>query len=316
MLATLADEPFDSPEFRYEVKWDGIRCLAFLESSTRLQSRRLNDLTARYPDLADLHLAAHDQPLVVDGEIVVLTAGRPDFATLLTRHQLTSPARLRAAALAHPVTYMAFDLLYWKGQNVMGHPLHRRRELLLETLRETGNLVLSRPVAERGVAFAEAVFARGLEGVMAKRADSPYLPGKRTRYWLKVKRPKTLFGVVTGYTERVDGGVGSVVAGVYDAAGRLRLAGQAGVSLPHAAARDLLARLTALPRPEFPLLPISPALGKQIHWVKPDLVCRLEYLEEGTCGHLRHAVFRELVPGDPSLCTASQLAESHPAGGM
>ncbi len=315
MLASLAEAPFDSPDFRFEVKWDGFRCLAFLESSTRLQSRRLNDLTGRYPDLADLHLAARGQPAVLDGEIIVFSGGRPDFSTLLARHQVTGAARLRAAALAHPATYVAFDLLYWKGQNIMAYPLHRRQALLAETVTETDNLVFSRPVEGTGIAFAEAVFARGLEGVMAKRAESPYLPGKRTRHWLKLKRPKTLFGVIGGYTERVDGGPGSVVVGLYDERGQLRLAGQAGVSLPHRPALALLGLLQSLRRATPPGVEIPARLPKGVHWVEPKLVCRLEYLERTTAGHLRHAVFRELVARDPLACTAAQFDEADRAGG-
>jgi DNA ligase D-like protein (predicted ligase) len=315
MLATLTPEPFDSPEFRFELKWDGVRCVAFLESSTRLQSRRLNDLTSRYPELAGLHGAVSGRPAILDGELVLFSEGRPDFTALLARHQLRTPARLLAAAQSRPVTYVAFDLLYWEGRNIMDYPLHRRQELLREAVQETDRLVLSRPVAGSGLAFARAVFARGLEGVLAKRSDSPYRPGIRSRDWLKVKRPRSLRAVIAGYAERVDGGVGSVVAGVYDETGTLRLAGQAGVSLPESASRDLLQRLTALRGTEPPLVaPLSRRL-RSVRWVEPRLVCRLEYLEQGAPGHLRHAVFRELLAGDPQCCTSAQLVVDHPRRG-
>ncbi len=310
MLATLGGAPFDSPDFCFEVKWDGFRCLAFLEASTRLQSRRLIDLTGRYPELADLHRAVRGQPAVLDGEIIVLSGGRPDFETLLARHQLASRARRRQAALAHPATYVAFDLLYWKGQNIMGYPLYRRQELLSETLSEGDHLVLSRPVRESGTAYAQAVFARGLEGVMAKRVESPYLPGKRSRDWLKLKRPRGLSGAIVGYTERADGGVGSVVVGLYDPEGRLHLAGRAGVSLPQAEANDLLEQLTSLPQAAPPPGSLPAGLARKIHWVEPRLVCRLEYLELTSAGHLRHAVFRGLVPREPRSCTTAQLGEA------
>lgn len=307
MLASLGTKPFDSPDYRFEVKWDGLRCLAFLESSTRLQSRQLNDLTRRYPELADLHRAVRGQPAVLDGEIVLLSQGCPDFARLLIRHQLTGTERIRAAARDQPVTFVAFDLLYWKGQNIMGYPLHRRQALLAETVAETGQLVLSRPVEEQGIAFAQAVFARGLEGVVAKRAESPYLPGKRTRHWLKLKQPKTLFGVIIGYRERVDGGLGSVVVGLYDLDGKLQVAGQAGVSLPTTEAAELFVRLASLPGAAPPAAGLSAKLARRTHWVEPQLVCRLEYLEQTAPGQLRHAVFRELIARDPRSCTVEQL---------
>ncbi|HHW15135.1 MAG TPA: ATP-dependent DNA ligase [Firmicutes bacterium] len=316
MLASLAEGPFDSPDFRFEVKWDGLRCVAFLESATRLQSRHLNDLTGRYPDLADLHRAVAGQPAVLDGEIVVFSGGRPDFGALLARHHLTHPNRLRAACRTHPATYVAFDLLYWKGQNVMGYPLERRQALLAETIAETESLILSRPVDAGGVAYAEAVFARGLEGVMAKRRDSPYLPGRRSSAWLKVKRPRSLWAVLAGYIERVDGGPGSVVAALYDDAGRLRAAGLAGVSLPEAARQSLSDRLAALRRTTPPLAKVPSGLSsRKVRWVEPKLVFRLEYLERTAAGHLRHAVFRELVSKNPAACTDDQLEAPRPEGG-
>lgn len=317
MLATLGGEPFDSPEFRFEVKWDGIRCLAFLESSTRLQSRRLNDVTGRYPDLSDLHLAVEDaQPAVLDGEIVVLEGGLPNFSALLSRHHAAHAARIRSAAQIHPATFVAFDLLYWKGRNVMGYPLHRRQDLLRESVRETGGLVLSRSVEEAGIEFAKAVFARGLEGVMAKRRESPYLPGKRTRHWLKLKRPKTLYGVVAGYAERVDGGgVASIVVGLYDGAGRFHPVGQAGVSLPQKASLEFLRFLESLRQTQPLEAEPRTAFPKAVHWVEPRLVCRLEYLERTPAGHLRHAVFREVVTRQPRSCTMDQFAGPDGAGG-
>lgn len=316
MLATLGGEPFDSPDFRFEVKWDGIRCLAFLESSTRLASRRSNDITGRYPELYGLHETVSGQPAVLDGEIVVLSGGAPDFGLLLARHQLTRPDRIRASAAAHPATFVAFDLLYWKGRNVMGYPLCRRQELLAETVAETGNLVLSRPVDELGVAFARAVFARGLEGVMAKRRDSPYLPGKRSRHWLKLKRPRTLHAVIAGYSERVDReGVGSVVVGLYDGEGALHLTGQAGVSLPHQSARELAALLASLKRESPEAFTGCGGFRPTVHWVEPRLACRLEYLERTAAGHLRHAVFRGLSERPPAACRLDQLEAGRPPGG-
>lgn len=315
MLATLAGGPFDSPDFRFEVKWDGLRCVAFLEAATRLQSRRLRDLTGRYPDLADLHRSVAGQPAVLDGEIVVFSDGRPDFSALLSRQHLARPTRVRAASRTHPATYIAFDLLYWKGRNVMGYPLERRQALLAETVTETASLVVSRPIDGCGVAYAEAVFARGLEGVMAKRRDSLYLPGRRTAAWLKVKRPRSLWAVLAGYTERAGGGPGSVVAALYDRAGKLHAVGLAGVSLPETDRQSLAERLPILHRATPPVAEVPLRLsGRKIHWVEPKLVFRLEYLERTAAGHLRHAVFRELTVQDPSLCTTNQLEEARPEG--
>lgn len=310
MLATGGGKPFDSPDFLFEVKWDGVRCLAFLDRGTRLQSRRLNDITRKYPELAGLHRVVDGQPAVLDGEIITLTNGKPDFAALLSRHRTEQPARIRAAADLHPATFVAFDLLYLKGRNIMGAPLFERRELLTQLFTETGQLVLSRHVAGAGAAFAETVFARGLEGVMAKRVDSPYLPGKRTKDWLKVKQPRRLEGVIAGFGYRSDGGVGSVTIGLYDPAGQLKFAGQAGVSLPTKADRELLTQLRALVRPEPALGGVPREVARAVQWVQPRLTCQVEYLERSRHG-LRHAVYRGLVARAPETCTLDQLNDVH-----
>jgi DNA ligase D-like protein (predicted ligase) len=313
MLAALGSEPFDSPEFRFEVKWDGFRCVAFLESATRLQSRRLHDLTGRYPELADLHLAVRGQPAVLDGEIVALSRGRPDFAALLRRGRSSGRTRPKADAASPPVTFIAFDLLYWRGQSIMAYPLHRRQALLGEAVSETDVLVLSRPAEEEGVAYCRAVFAWGLEGVMAKRVESPYRPGRRTRDWLKLKWPKTLFGVIAGYRRGAEGGVGSLAVALYDQTGKLQLIGLAGVNLPHPLAEDLLAQLASLPAADPPRAGGASWLTEGLQWIAPRLVCRLQYLERTPTGRLRHAVFRELVLRDTRSCTVDQL-EGTPTG--
>lgn len=309
MLAATADGPFDSPDYLYEVKWDGIRCLAFLEAATRLQSRNLHDITYRYPDLLELHSSITGQPAVLDGEIVVLRDGKPSFEDLQKRDRMTAPGRIAQAARERPAIFVAFDLLYWKGQAVTNYPLARRRELLKQSIEESDVLVLSQSVKENGIDYCRAVFAQGLEGVMAKRLDSRYFPGKRTKNWVKIKRTTTINAVIAGLAESpgTPHRFGSLILGLFARDGSLRYVGHAGTGFTEDDLRRLLAQLDQ-DRTDAPTVSGVPRdVARKAVWLRPRLSCRVEYLEFTSAGRLRHAVYRGLSTVPPPECTMSQL---------
>jgi bifunctional non-homologous end joining protein LigD len=188
MLAVSA-EPFDSPEYCFEVKWDGIRALAAVDTSGwRLWGRERADYTARYPELEVLRRLPAGT--LVDGELVAFDAeGRPDLRRLLRRHGLTDPWRIHHARQWCPVRYVLFDLLHHAGRTLLQESLVRRREMLAEVCRMLPelDLIFSAGVIGAGVAFYQAALARGHEGVMAKRLASAYRPGKRSVTWKKIK---------------------------------------------------------------------------------------------------------------------------------
>lgn len=311
MLATAGSGPFDSPDFLFEIKWDGIRCIAFLEASTRLQSRNLNDITYRYPELSDLHHGVQGQPSILDGEIVVLRNGKPCFEDLQKRDRATVPSRIMTFSRERPALFVAFDLLYWKGQKITGYPLTRRRELLEQTVSESESLVISQSVAEKGTAYCQAVFAQGLEGVMAKRLDSLYLPGKRTKNWLKLKRTMIISVVIAGLaaspsdTRRV----GSLVLGLYTPRGELRFVGQAGTGFSEPTLSALIEHvgvsLTSTPA----VAGVPPSVAANALWLLPRHTCRVEFLEFTSAGRLRHATFRGLADTAPEDCTFDQIQQ-------
>ena len=180
MLAQRANEPFDSENYAFEVKWDGIRCLAFVERHVvRLQSRELTDITAQFPELASL--AALPTGTVLDGELVILTNGRPCLSAMQHRVQLNNQHRIRYASEAAPVLYLAFDLLYTQGTCLMAVPLTERRAQLerLITQASLPQVMVPESLPCQGRALFQKVVALGLEGVMAKRNDSAYRMGKR-----------------------------------------------------------------------------------------------------------------------------------------
>lgn len=188
MLAFKAPKPFDSEKHIFEVKLEGIRTIAFVENGKlRLQSRGLRDITSQFPELLDLPNQLKGDRIVLDGEIVVLKEGKPSFKEIQSRIQTTNSNRIKYSSVFYPATYLVFDLLYKNGKSLMAKPLMERKARL--------NILLERTVRARAISFVEKegirlfqqVKAQGLEGVMAKRKEGLYYPGKRTREWQKFK---------------------------------------------------------------------------------------------------------------------------------
>lgn len=289
MLAEVALAPFDSDRHSFEIKWDGYRALARVEGGgCALTSRHGRDLTADFPSLQGLGTAVKELPAVLDGEVVALDRqGRSRFDQL---------RRGRG-----PVVYVAFDLLVVGGVPVMHHPWHERRARLEASVAASASVLLSPVVRGAGRSLYRAVVEQELEGMMAKDQNGPYLPGKRSRYWLKIRNTRTLDCVIAGFTRGRGQSLGALVVGCYGEDG-LVLLGHVGTGFSEGEAVDLLARLRA----RTP----QPAGGKGVVWVEPDLVCSVEYLELMPGLKLRQAVFRGLRSGvDPTSCRLPQAKE-------
>lgn len=297
MLASLSPAPFDSPAHLFEPKWDGLRAIAFVtDLGVWLQSRRLRRWTWHFPELTQaLAALAGEGPAILDGEIVVPdAAGRPDFEAALARSRMSEPAARRACA-RRPAVYMAFDLLYLDGQDLRPRPLRARRQLLEAWAARWpahGSLALSPAEPGRGRAVFEAACRLGLEGAMAKRLDSPYLEGRRSRHWLKVKPYKEEAMWVVGFVPAGADGIRSVAV----ASPPGRLAGVVGAGLSAAEQRRLRALLDPLARAEPPpglALPAPaarlPREAAAMRWTAPVVQVRVRYLERTAAGWLRHA---------------------------
>ena len=199
MLA-YSSPPFDSSRHLFEIKWDGTRCILFVrDQSVRLQNRRLQDTTARYPDLAGLHRQIKGRNAILDGELVVLSQGRPDFPRLQQREQVADPMKIGLVARQIPATYIVFDVLYHNDEKCLHLPVRQRKEILTDLLLESAHMVESSYVLEQGRSFYREVVAQGLEGVMGKALDSPYLVGQETRHWLKIKPRGKAACFIVGY---------------------------------------------------------------------------------------------------------------------
>lgn len=188
MLMSAAHCPPDRADFAYEVKWDGIRCIAFIDGDVRLQTRTLRPITGRFPEVA-AGLSTLPAGTVLDGELVVFDKSGPDFERLRRRLIQSDPRKLARAVWTEPAVFMAFDLLYESGRPLLHVPFETRHRHLLDTVHEGDHLALS-PLFEDGPSLFAAVCRQGLEGIVAKRRDSFYFPGKRACAWVKCKAPE------------------------------------------------------------------------------------------------------------------------------
>jgi bifunctional non-homologous end joining protein LigD len=302
MMAVLTAKPFDDDEWLFEVKWDGHRCLADLGTATRLTSRTTRDMTVQFPELIDMHRQLAARNAVVDGEIVALDRdGRPSFERMQDRFH-RHPEELARNKGRVPVQFLAFDLLWLDGQPLLELPLVERRARLAEVLVETRDIRLSQVVEGAGTAFFEQVKELKLEGIVAKRAASPYRPGVRSPDWRKIKALCLQDCVIVGWTPGKGGRaatLGSLLLAVYDG-GRLRYAGNVGTGFTHAFLADLQRQLAPLevPTPMFEGFEGTPR-PRGARFVRPELVCEVEYLKWTQDDKLRAASFKGLRPDKP-----------------
>jgi bifunctional non-homologous end joining protein LigD len=294
--------PPDDGTWAYEMKWDGMRALVGIEGGTVwLTSRAGNDATDRFPEIAPIADALGGVDALLDGELVALDdRGVPSFERLQPRMQAHGRAAVRDRATTQPVVLMVFDVLWLAGHSTCELPYRERRELL-DRLELVGPSWQSPPTTygvlggATGDAVLETSRALGLEGVVAKRVDSPYRPGRRSDSWRKVKTTLGQELVVGGWLPgagRLEGQLGSLLVGYHDAAGDLRFAGRVGSGIDADARDQLQCALAPLRRDRSPFI-TTPRLPSP-QWVDPELVVEVVF-HEWTCqGVLRAPRYRGL----------------------
>jgi bifunctional non-homologous end joining protein LigD len=306
-LAPMLAAPGSPPrgrlaEWAVEMKWDGVRALAFIESGRiRLVSRTGKDITRTYPEVFGVGSGAGGLPgqLLLDGEIVAFTDGRPDFEALQPRmHVSSADAALRLSATI-PVTYLAFDVLQLEGVPLLSLPYASRRETL-KTIMGNGPGFLIPPdfPGPDLDAVREASVANGLEGVVVKRLDSVYEPGARSGSWLKVKNLLQQEVVVAGWKPGQGnraGLIGSLLVGVHSSAGALLYAGHVGTGFSDSVLRMLTRLLEPLRRPGSPFDgPVPPEYAGPAVWVEPRLVIEVTFNRWTRAGRMRAPAYRGL----------------------
>ena len=309
MLATSVDDPFDDPEWLFEIKWDGYRAVAFIaQRKVRLVSRNQNDLTAQYSELQSIPSFIKAETAVLDGEIATLDEqGRSSFSLMQQRTGIRSGGRRTGSRQDIPVLYYVFDLLYLDGYDLRRVTLEERKELLAKITIPEGPVRYSDHFPQ-GKALFDVAKKKGLEGILAKRRSSVY-EERRTREWLKIKITQTLDCVIGGYTdpEGSRSYFGSIVLGLYDKQGELIHVGQAGTGFDQAMLKQVWQALKKLEAKRSPFPKGVEAL-RTVHWVKPELVAEIKFSEwthESAEGgmKLRAPVFLRLREDkDPKQC--------------
>lgn len=290
MLAMSSPLPFDSEKHIFELKWDGTRAIAFIDDQgVRLQNRRLIDISYRYPELEDLKKAVRGSA-VLDGELVILHEGKPDFERLQQREQVEDRVRIKLLSETVPATYIVFDILYIEDRSLMALPLINRKKILTDTIIPSEHIILSEHYTN-GKELYNLALKRGFEGIMAKDRESPYLQGRRSPYWLKIKKSVDIDAIVCGIMEgkAETMPVGSLILGVYRK-GELVHIGQVGTGFNEKEIAQLLKMAERLYTPNPPFKKIS-SLKRKVHWLKPEIVVRVKFLEWTKDMKLRSPVF-------------------------
>lgn len=302
MLAQPGNLPKSDEGWAYEFKWDGVRAIVFVDGGRiRAFSRNDKDFSPWFPELREIGEFLGARSAILDGEIVALDKdGRPSFGQIAHRLHLTSKSTISRRAKETPATFFAFDVLYLEGRKLITLPYDERRRML-ESLKFNGETFATPPsiTDAKGADILAISRERGLEGVVAKRRDSPYRPGVRSGEWVKVKNFRTQEVVIGGWTEgkgERTGSLGALLLGI-PASDGLDYVGKVGTGFSEASRAELLSMLVPLAQETSPFKQkLSPSETARAHFVRPELVGEVRYSEWTSDGHLRHPSWRGLRP--------------------
>ena len=282
MLIAQQMEAFDDPDWIYELKMDGFRCLAYIDKDTvDFRNKRNMQMLPKFPELAGIYKHVNDK-CILDGEIVVLAGGVPDFYRLQKRTMLTDRFKIQMEAERFPASFVAFDCIYQGNQELVFQSLMERKHKLSTMVTENDRIAVSRYIEKEGTALYQAAETRKLEGVVAKWKESLYFMGKRTKDWVKFKRMADEDFIVAGYIPK-GGHTFSLVLAKYRL-GSLVYKGH----VTSGVTKDTVARLEETGRNPFRMLPTG---NENAVWVEPGLVCVVEYMPN-TLQSFRQPVFK------------------------
>ncbi len=311
MLAQSAKQPFSSPEHIFEAKWDGIRAISYISDSFSIKGRKQIELKDKFPELSELQTLASNT--VVDGEIVVLQNGKIDFQLVLRRIQAVNKGDVQHLAARYPVTYILFDILEHNGQSLINLPLTKRKTILQESVTESNHIIISDYIETDGNRYFQAALLQGFEGIIAKHKHSQYLPGRRSRAWIKIKQLLTCDCIIAGFTRgrgHRSNTFGALVLGLYDDRTLIHV-GQVGTGFTDQDLIQLHSRMTSLVIPHAPIH-ISPPL-QHVTWIRPHLVAQIGYQTLTHEGKLRFARYQGLRHEKAVQdCTINQLSSLTP----
>jgi DNA ligase D-like protein (predicted ligase)/DNA ligase D-like protein (predicted 3'-phosphoesterase) len=310
MLAQTADAPFNSEDWIFEIKWDGIRAISYINAELSIKSRNDKELKYNFPELRELENL--NGTAVLDGEIVTMKNGKADFQTLLERSRTSSVRDIEYGSQKSPATYVVFDILEKEGKPVIDLPLIERKRILKEQLKEGKYVVLSLFVEKEGKVYYDAALKMGVEGIIAKKKDSRYQPGLRSSNWLKIKKLLSCDCVIFGYTKgegrRADT-FGALILGLYDKGSPVYV-GKVGTGFSQKDMELLMNTFQGFVVEEKTLDGVD--VPEKITWLKPQLVCEVDYQAVTKDGKLRMPRFRLLrADKTPTECTLDQIRQSN-----
>ncbi len=299
MLATLVDEAFNDAQWQFELKLDGYRTLAYLNKGViDLKSRNNHSFNEKFNGITS-ELKKWKINALVDGEIVVLNEnGKPDF------NRIQQWSKRQEGQLV----YYVFDLLWLEGWNIMNEPLYLRRDILRQLMPENGVIRFSDHIDEVGIDFFNIAKQNNLEGIIAKKKDSPYLSDARSKTWLKIKAEQRHEAIICGYTKKneSDRKFSSLLLGIYER-GRLNYLGQVGTGFTETIQSDLIKLMKPLMVPDCPFEK-EPRTDSTATWIKPQIVCEVKYTELTNDGVMRHPSFQGLRE-DKDVCDLNNEKE-------
>jgi bifunctional non-homologous end joining protein LigD len=302
MLAKTFRAPFSHEDWLFEVKWDGFRAIAYVNDDFSLKSRNGNELRKNFPEISELKQLASN--VVLDGELVVMKNGRPDFQSMQLRGKATKKLDIEKGMRELPATYVVFDILEKDGKPLLNLPLVERKKILRETVAEGKHVCLADYIDKSGEEYYKIAVSNGLEGVVAKRKDSVYEPGIRSESWLKIKPTRSCDCVIMGYTKgegERESTFGSLAVGLYNAKSQLEHVCNVSSGLTQS---DLVALKEFLSKTDI-------EVNTKTTFVKPLLVCEVVYQSVTADGSLRAPRFvRVRFDKKISECCMDQLLET------
>ena len=283
MLIKDEVEAFDDPNYIFELKFDGIRCIAFLDNEkTDFYNKRHMLLNSHFPELLDIHKNVKGR-CILDGEVFIMHDGQPNFSHVQKRALTTDKYKIELHAKRYPATFVAYDILYYRGKNIEDLPLLQRKEKLEMVIKQDSDrFSYSRYTKEQGTQLYKITEEQNLEGIIAKHIDSKYHQGKKTKDWLKIKNMLDDDFVICGYI--VEGYIRTLILGQYTQDRDLKYKGRVtGIS------KEAFNIILMIPKAACPFS--QPPDEDRIIWIKPELVCKVKFMEYTANGGMRQPVF-------------------------
>jgi bifunctional non-homologous end joining protein LigD len=285
-----------------QIKWDGVRILTYADDQeVRLYNRKKNERTLHYPEVTNISEYCTSRSVILDGEVISLGGnGKPSFHDVMKRDGLRKFERLKMVTETVPIIYMIFDVIYLNGEWINNKPFHERNEILAEIITPNEHIQLVPSITEADALF-NAIKEQGMEGIVLKRAGSPYAIGKKRDDWLKVKNYRDIIAVIGGFTLG-NNAVNSILLGLYDFEGKLHYVGHTGTGkMTVSDWKDLTKELKEIVAEQHPFK-MKPQRHADAIWVRPEKTVKIKFAEWTEGGSMRQPSIEGFIEVPPQEC--------------